>query len=53
MNAVTFVVKNVFYTYRFNTIIQYGCSSELTKCLEYAQKKINFFLRDMNRDNQL
>lgn len=53
MNAVTFVVKNVFHTYRFSTIKQYGCSPELAKCLEYAQKKINFFLRDNNRDNQL
>lgn len=51
MNAVTFVEKNVFHTYRFNTIIQYGCSSEFAKYLEYAQKKINLYLRD--KDNQL
>jgi len=46
MNAVTFVEDNIFRTYRFNTIAEYGCSPEFEKYLEYAHKKIGSILRD-------
>lgn len=46
MNAVTFVEENIFRTYRFNTIAEYGCSPEFEKCLEYAHKKIVSILKD-------
>jgi len=46
MNAVTFVEENIFRTYRFNTISEYGCKPKFAKCLEYAHKKICFILRD-------
>jgi len=46
MNAVTYIENNVFRTYRFNTIAEYGCSPELTKCLDIAYKKIGSILQD-------
>ncbi|XP_025193335.1 serine/threonine-protein kinase polo-like isoform X2 [Melanaphis sacchari] len=46
MNAVTFVEENIFRTYRFSTIAEYGCSPEFEKCLEYAHKKIMSILKD-------
>ncbi|XP_050528364.1 serine/threonine-protein kinase polo-like [Daktulosphaira vitifoliae] len=46
MNAITFIEDNVFRTYRFNTIAEHGCSPELSRCLEYAHKKIGSILKD-------
>ncbi|XP_050442073.1 serine/threonine-protein kinase PLK1-like [Adelges cooleyi] len=46
MNAVTFIEDNVFRTYRFNTIAEHGCSPELSRCLEYAHKKIGSILKE-------
>lgn len=51
MNAVTFVEKNSFHTYRFSTIIHHGCSAEFVKCLEYAYKKIKAILLNNVQDN--
>uniref|UniRef100_A0A1A9ZCX9 Mediator of RNA polymerase II transcription subunit 19 n=1 Tax=Glossina pallidipes TaxID=7398 RepID=A0A1A9ZCX9_GLOPL len=42
MSAVTYMdeEKN-FRTYRFSTIIQYGCSKDLYQKIRYAQEKLN------------
>lgn len=48
MSAVTYVDgMKTFRTYRFNTLANQGCVSELLECLNYAHKKLNTLVTQM------
>lgn len=53
MNAVTYMDSDKnFRTYRFQTIMQHGCSSDLYQKIRYAHEKIKKLIERLDRTEQ-